>query len=697
MTDRLRGILERYDEPLLRLVAGKLVKPRGQWPVEELIDRCVATLANVAVIDRRLKEQDASGQRLLALIGRSREYTWSLGNLIELVMALGHPEGLPPVLALFEAGLLFPDLPESVTRLKNFEQWLGQAGSTGLAAFTLPLVTGRALDEDLGLPTLAANASPGPVQEADGLEWPLRLSVLWQMVFANPLRRTQQGDFFKRDQERLTQDTLLCSAPADSLAEIPDAGLLTVAMAESTGIVQDQNGELRAGSLPASWEEGLPATLAGLWSACLHLDGWDPIKGWKGKPAAGLGNPFPSAYLLLFTLLAQLPSDAWANPEELQAWLWEHHPYWANENVRPSQRRNWVNAFLLGVAFQMRWVQATRDKAGVTYVRLSPMGRWLLGKEDKAPQPASFGQTMLVQPNLEIVTYRQGLTPMLIAQLSRFAGWTSLGAACLLQLGPDSVYRGLESGMNLTAILQALERSSMRALPPAVVDSLQTWAGKRERITIYPSATLFEFASEEDLNDAIARGVAAIRISDRLAAVASEGGIDFKHFRLMGSRDYALPPEKCIEVASDGVTLSIDITRADLLVETELRRFAEPVEVNGQSGPRQYRLTPTSLATGRDSGFGLRALEEWFPQRTGQPVSAAARLLVAGSQLPPAEVHRRFVLHVATPDLADGMVQWPGTRALIESRLGPTTLAVAEENLSLLRERLATLGMQVQI
>lgn len=697
MTDRLRRTLERYDEPLLRLVAGKLVKPRGQWPVEELIDRCLATLANVAVIDRRLKEQDDSGRRLLALIGHSKESSWALGNLVEMLMALGRADGLPPVLALCEAGLLFPDLPESVAKLKSFEQWLGQAGSTGLAAFAPPLVTGRALEEDLGLPVLAAAGAAGPVHEADGLEWPLRLSVLWQMAFANPFRRTQQGEFFKRDQERLSQDPLLCSTPADSLIEIPDAGMLTVALAEATGIVQELEGELRAGMLPASWEEGLLPTLSSFWSATLRLQGWDPLNGWKGKPASGMGNPYPSAYLLLFMLLARLPEDAWAEPAALQAWLWEHHPYWANENVRPSQRRNWVKPFLLGVAFQMRWVQAAKDKSGEIYIRLSPIGRWLLGNVDKPPELPTFGQTLLVQPNLEIVAYRQGLTPALVVELSRFAGWKSLGAACLLQLGPESVYRGLQSGLNLTAILQALERPSMRPVPPAVVDSLQTWAGKRERITVYPSATLFEFGSEEDLTEALARGLAAIRITGRLAAVASEGDIDFRHFRLTGSRDYSLPPEKCVEVGSDGVTLSIDLTRSDLLVETELRRFAELQPADGKLGPRQYRMTPASLTGGRDSGFGLRALEEWFPQRTGQQVSAAARLLLAASQVPPAELRRQLVLHVATPEMADGLVQWPGTRALIEARLGPTALAIAEQNLDLLRERLQTLGMQVQI
>jgi hypothetical protein len=52
-----------------------------------------------------------------------------------------------------------------------------------------------------------------------------------------------------------------------------------------------------------------------------------------------------------------------------------------------------------------------------------------------------------------------------------------------------------------------------------------------------------------------------------------------------------------------------------------------------------------------------------------------------------------LVLHVEVPELADGIVQWPPTRALVAERLGPTALSVAEEDLPALRERLAELGI----
>ena len=63
-----------------------------------------------------------------------------------------------------------------------------------------------------------------------------------------------------------------------------------------------------------------------------------------------------------------------------------------------------------------------------------------------------------------------------------------------------------------------------------------------------------------------------------LAVVANEGAVDFRHFCLTGTRDYGLPPEKCVEVDADGITLAVDLTRSDLLLEAELQRFAEPLD-----------------------------------------------------------------------------------------------------------------------
>src|SRR5207302_408697 len=116
---------------------------------------------------------------------------------------------------------------------------------------TLPACPGVAPEESPPVPPKAA-ARPA-VYEADGLEWPLRLSVLWQQVAGAPLRRTQARDFFKRDLERLRGDALLAAPPADHLSDVPDPGLLAVCLAVAEGVLEDQEGLLKANTFPVSW------------------------------------------------------------------------------------------------------------------------------------------------------------------------------------------------------------------------------------------------------------------------------------------------------------------------------------------------------------------------------------------------------------------------------------------------------------
>ena len=76
-------------------------------------------------------------------------------------------------------------------------------------------------------------------------------------------------------------------------------------------------------------------------------------------------------------------------------------------------------------------------------------------------------------------------------------------------------------------------------------------------------------------------------------------------------------------------------------------------------------------------------------------MTPAARLLLTAAQLPAPQLRRHLVLHVEVPEIADGLMQWPGTRELIAERLGPTALSVAEENLDALKARLAELGIRL--
>jgi hypothetical protein len=702
LTEPFRRTLRCYDEPLLRQVAQKLCRPRNQWPVDELVDRILAALANPVTLDRRLKDVPAACRQLLALIGHSRQPSWRVGSLVELLRMLGHADGLEPIVELLGMGLLVPDLAHAVStddqpsrsRVKSFDTWLAHSGGGHPAVLAWPQAAVRALGEDLDLDEcLAAIRAEGPTSgatlEADGLEWPLRLAVLRQQVAEAPLRRTQQGELFKRDLERLNGDPLL-STPPDTPIPLADPALSTVYLGIATGLLREQDTEIFAGDFATAWEDSLPALLVELWAGLPRFAGWGVRA--EAPPTEPAGNPYASAILLALVILGRLRADTWAQADALDDWITRRHPLLREQ--RP--RADGIAAFVLGIAFLLRLVEARRASGESWLVRLSALGRWVLGLVDAPPTLPSYPQTLLVQPNLEILAYRQGLTPRLILALGRFANWKGLGAACTLQLEPKSVYRGLEAGETFTSIVQTLERYGMKALPPAVLDSLRTWSNKRERITIYASAALFEFATAAELSEAITRGLPAQRLTDRVAVVANESDIDYRLFRLTGTRDFCLPPERCVEVEPDGVTLNVDLVRSDLLLEIEVQRFAENVARPGLAGRRLYRLTPASLAAARDQGVTPVFLGRWFEQRTGQTLPPAARLLLTAVETPPIELRREVVLHVADPLIADGLQQWPTTRGLIRARLGPAALAVADKDVELLTERLRELGISVQ-
>ncbi len=150
-------------------------------------------------------------------------------------------------------------------------------------------------------------------------------------------------------------------------------------------MVEDVDGELRAGALPAAWDKGLAAALESLWADLPRLSVWNPLDGWRGGEAPP-GNPFPSAYLLAFLLLARLPEDAWVRPETVGSWLFEQHPYWTSESLRPSRQQPWLETFLLGVAYQLRLVQAVRgEDDGVA--RAAVAGRPLAAGTGRGAEP----------------------------------------------------------------------------------------------------------------------------------------------------------------------------------------------------------------------------------------------------------------------------------------------------------------------
>lgn len=717
----MRGALSRYSDALLRGVADRWLRLRSKKSAADLIDLLEEVPGNAALIDKRLRDLAEPSRQLLALLSRSRQCTWRLGALLELLSMLLPEEavadGMKAVFELLANGFFFVPPATEQPKLRSFEEWLERGQASRFTLFTHPQFVRRAAGLVENLPALPASlhrATEAPAAECDGLEVPLRLGLLWQLAREQPLRLTQQGDFFKRDADRLLLPALAGPWEGERVP-LPNLGTALASVGLALGCLVAEENELVAGKLTFPAETGS----AGSWlervlALLPTIDAWNAWDGWRGLKAES--SPFGTVAVFSLHLLAELPESAWVEPADLAEWIGQRHCFWTGlrlpaeppevvadgEADQPARQARGTARliegmvrFLAGWAFQLRLTQVARE-ADRTLVRLTPLARVLLQGASPAPQP-EIPKTLLVQPNLEILAFRQGLTPGLIAELSQFADWKTVGAACTLEITPASVYRGLETGGTHDSILLLLQRHGTKELPDSVQQALRTWAAKRDRITVYSQAALLEFASADELRQALARGLAGEAISDRLLLVPNEENLELQHFRLLAARDYSLPPGQCVLVEEDGVSLSVDLPKADLLLDAEIERFAERVAANGMPQEKVYRVTPASLQRGISLGLSPRLLEEWFQQRTGQPMPPAVRLFLPGTGPGALAVQERWVLVLPSEEAADGLWQWPATRRCLQERLGPRVVAVAAEAAAQLQAELARLPWSLEL
>ncbi|HMP15714.1 MAG TPA: hypothetical protein PKD72_01720, partial [Gemmatales bacterium] len=608
-----------YAEPLLRQISAKVMKPRQKLPLAELKQKLLHWHDNPPLVDRRLRELSLPARTLLAIPYLGKRTLWRLGTLLEVVSSFSQQDScdlptdnLKVIEELFLYGMIIPVAQAERSKLKSFEDWLGQGQPEQYRVWVAPKLLARAAHVYDSLPELSTVtvSKNSPIEESDGLEWFLRLGVAWQQIHDTPAKITQQGQFFKRDQDRFLEDPLLNQPLTHHNGQLPQQGHLIITLGLSLGIFRLQEPLIICGRFPETWNEGWRPALVQFLGTLADLQEWSVTEGWCGWNAGT--NPWPASMLLILATLIRLEADQWTAVQNLANWLSKHHCYWSPREHSPDLSKP-ILSYLQSILAPLRFVQLGTSDEGEIAVRLSPLGRSILLESD-TPKLLDFPKTLLLQPNLEMMAYRQGLTPKLVVSLSKLASWKSLGAACLLTIDQPSVHRGLEAGSSFEEFQTLLEQHTVHAPPGNVVEAIRTWAAKRDRLAVYQGIYLLEFLSKEDRDDALARGQQGIPLAERYLLVEQEESIDYRHFRTLGTRDYMLPPTQCVMVAEDGITLTVDPARADLLLETELLRFTTASLLNET---RQYKITYETLDIARNQGLSLRFLGEWFLQRTG--------------------------------------------------------------------------------
>src|SRR5438093_5353301 len=95
--DRAADALSKYAEPLLREVAGRVIRPRNTWAADEVRERLLAALQDPVHVDRALRTLSPAARKLLRLVGVSRQPLWRVRGLLDLLTALGHEVGIAAV------------------------------------------------------------------------------------------------------------------------------------------------------------------------------------------------------------------------------------------------------------------------------------------------------------------------------------------------------------------------------------------------------------------------------------------------------------------------------------------------------------------------------------------------------------------------------------------------------------------------
>ncbi|WP_165219447.1 hypothetical protein [Aquisphaera insulae] len=730
-----RDALARY-EPA-RLAA--LLRGAGLEPsrfAASMASDWTANLDAPREIGKVLGPIDRPGRIVLSLMAMTETTVWPVSGLAHALRCLG-VDPMPAIQCLLDVGIIAIDGPAETASDAIASGRLDLAPPPGLIVRVHPAAPG-AVRMTLPDGTLPAVENPAvQVRESDTLEPAIRLGALWQRLGAEPLRQTQQGILYKRDMERLESDPVLADDISDALESVPSLPMFWLALARRVGLVLEDAGDDRLVAAGAEfWAENavhLPSMMA---------TGWIGLRTWnEHEPAAeSPSNGIPLVYLrpAILLWLATLDEGQWVALDDLAEHLRTLAPAWdrtsfaataglpavprseaaprrkGTGSARRSGRGNQaLRTVLLGSGFAVGMVRAAEEMGtGRTLVQLTPLGRYVLTLGPPPPPRPTIEHFLFVQPNLEIIAYRQGLTPRLVGRLSQVAWWSRIAAALELKLTQESVIFGLESGLTAPRMVELLASHSQRALPSLVPDAIGRWASHRDRVTFYAAATLIEFPSREERDSAGRswegdRPEVFLPVGDRFLLAEDASRIPTDRIRTGGIRDYRLPPERCVSVEDDGVTLSLDASRSDLLVDAELRRIADELPASRTAGSgsvasalnRRYVVNPASLARAAAMGITPPQVADWFINRTGGPPSPAIGMLLR-SAFPdqgPVELRAQRLLVLTTPTaaVADGLAQHPATRGLVGERLGPCALIVADDDLERLRVAAEGLGISL--
>jgi hypothetical protein len=533
----------------------------------------------------------------------------------------------------------------------------------------------------------------------------------------------------------------------DALTPLPDAAFFFFWLVNGLGLQQSlpDGMDMEHTATPTTVFDASYATQAAHWvGAYRTLQGWvehRPGTVWGHETDPGYYNKFTGLRAALILALGALPDPtAWYRLADLSTAIFgrlgEHYsltyltPFYATYNTTPEQvekkrqewqqqlRKSWqrtempwVLSAMTGALVHLGLVEIAgapgKQAAVPTFFCLTPLGRAVLydvlrgqppaaGVAPTVPQRLPAGRCWIVQPNFDVVVYLDQASATQLAFIERVAERKpSSGATILYHLTRDTVYAALESGIAASTLCDTLRAASTYPLPDNVRQMLDEWAARRERLTVYRTADLVEFADQATRDAAlVSRSLVGAPVGERFVVLSAPHRGQPTALQTSRTVDYLAAPVRCIQVAEDGA-VHIRRTHADLLVGGEVTAWADP-----GTDAEHWRITRASIQRAVKAGWTAERILDNLAQRSQQSVPAlllvAIRAWAGERALPGAvAVASDVLLQIADPAVAHAVAGSTLLQPYLRGQLGSQTFLVRHDMAAELQRQLAELGLQV--
>ncbi len=257
----------------------------------------------------------------------------------------------------------------------------------------------------------------------------------------------------------------------------------------------------------------------------------------------------------------------------------------------------------------------TRPDAGDVFA-ISLLGAQVLDLSGSVAAPAideisSHRDSLIVQPNFDVVVYEPDERPELLYNLDRFAERVSRDRLAIFRLTDASVSAGLQLGLRIDHVIDLLQQTARTPLPQNVVFTLRDWARRFEAVHWIRNAWLIEAPDEATLDRWLAEPVVAKAVERRLSptvglCVAERPtelvGMLFGLGADVRTVDATTPLMPCGWAEGD-TTVAIPAGDTSFYLRRALEEVAEPSSENDRAC--RYEITRGSVQAALHDGKGV--------------------------------------------------------------------------------------------